>query len=429
LIKENLFLQKYLDQAFSMIENLQGEPPTKKQKKAIIDKIDKQSKINDNEEYYDVDITSVPGKPSDYVKSSSLLKFTNWLVSDKPPVLSTYGTLFKRHEDAPNYSGGMLENLMKTRKFYKNKMFKYEKGTPEYIYNDIMQKLYKEQANSFYGALGAPTFHFYHLHLGPSVTYTGSNLTRTASSVIEGFIGSNFLFYSFSEIATFVSNCITYKTDEFDLSDVISSDEMPSHDDCLKRITDNLGFRMSLKQEDELKELIEGLEDEEVVSVFYRNNLWEFLKLEEIKELVGECFDESFLNYEEPPEDIKENIELFNDLLFAFVYYKPLLHDRLRRTLEDERNTILAADTDSTFVLVDTFFNYAKDLFPDKDFSTPESSIYTCNIITYVISSVIDDSMKLLTKHLNIPKDQRFWINMKNELTKQAPYRNIGKSL
>jgi len=119
------------------------------------------------------------------------------LVENKKLIHTINGCFFLPHEQEISYYSQILEDLLKSRKIYKNKMFEamtVGDKDKESLY-DIKQKVYKVLANSIYGILGNNYFRFFNIDCAKSITYSGKEVTKTsilyADKKVESFYKEN----------------------------------------------------------------------------------------------------------------------------------------------------------------------------------------------------------------------------------------------
>ncbi|GIU69116.1 MAG: hypothetical protein KatS3mg002_0352 [Candidatus Woesearchaeota archaeon] len=104
------------------------------------------------------------------------------LINEKKLIFTINGCFFLPHEKEVSYYSQILEDLLSSRKIYKNKMFEaMTQGDKdkENLY-DIKQKVYKVLANSIYGILGNNYFRFFNIDCAKSITFSGKEVTKTS---------------------------------------------------------------------------------------------------------------------------------------------------------------------------------------------------------------------------------------------------------
>lgn len=68
-------------------------------------------------------------------------------IAKREPIMTSYGTLFKKHEQVPNPMGKVIDNFLSLRKQHKKEMFKYPKGSEMFEHYNLMQALDKIDVN------------------------------------------------------------------------------------------------------------------------------------------------------------------------------------------------------------------------------------------------------------------------------------------
>ena len=104
-------------------------------------------------------------------------------IKDQDLMYSINGCFFKKTETS--FYSDVLEGLVKSRKTYKDKMFKAkdEGDTDKKELYNIRQMVYKVLSNALYGILGNKVFRFFNVDCARTITLTGQELIKT--SILE----------------------------------------------------------------------------------------------------------------------------------------------------------------------------------------------------------------------------------------------------
>ena len=68
-------------------------------------------------------------------------------IAVREPIITSYGTMFKRHGDVPNPMGRVIQSFLDLRKAHKKEMFKYPKGSEMFERFNLLQALDKIDVN------------------------------------------------------------------------------------------------------------------------------------------------------------------------------------------------------------------------------------------------------------------------------------------
>lgn len=68
-------------------------------------------------------------------------------IASREPIITSYGTIFKRHETVPNPMGQVIQSFMDLRGIHKDEMFKYPKASELFERFNLMQILDKIDCN------------------------------------------------------------------------------------------------------------------------------------------------------------------------------------------------------------------------------------------------------------------------------------------
>ena len=78
-----------------------------------------------------------------YTKKSAnmtLLAISDYIMK-REPIVTAYGTMFRKHSDVPNPLGIVVQSFMDNRSKHKKLMFKYPRGSEEFEKYNLLQSL------------------------------------------------------------------------------------------------------------------------------------------------------------------------------------------------------------------------------------------------------------------------------------------------
>jgi len=341
----------------------------------------------------------------------SLLEFTNFM-EDKEPILSGYGAIYKKHTEATNKLADMFNYLLSSRKKVKKEMFTHVNDEDKSTYDNLnlAQSTYKLLANAGYGATIEKNSIFYNENFGPSITYTGVVIITTAVNAFETFMSNNLIFDRVNDIILYINRI---KDQHYNYPDIIN--KTISKKELLTYLFDKLDAKTQ-ENMNILASIVKDLTQEEINRIYYKNNIYKFFENDIPLKLIETIMDrKDFLDPTAPPEDIKETLEQLWAYLEDWILYNYLWFYRFRNADERTRKTVLVVDTDSNFLMLDPFYKFFHNKFPEKIDETDKSKVCTINIATFFLSQLIAKVYWKLTTEMNIPADKRSIINMKNE--------------
>jgi hypothetical protein len=403
----SLFIKNYKKEMVKILKR-QFESLDQQQIDSILDKIIKERIKTSNEE---VLFTNKYTKTEEF---QPILKIADASLSKSKPIMAGNGVFFKQHENAPNPTANMLEYILATRKKAKKDMFKHINDQDKTLYKiyDVIQKVMKVLANSYYGASGESNSIFYDRDMGAAVTYTGVQIITTAVLAFEAFLSSNVAFNNIDDILIFIERVLS-EDYQYEVADVIDNEKFCD----LNKLYDYLVEKTKKLSPDDLlilEDTVCKLSKEECTRLYYKNNLNEFIKNKNILEELHIYSKHNFSNVKNPPEEIKESLESLWDILKEFVVYNHLYEDRLERCMSDKRKSVLIVDTDSNFINLNPFCNFMKSKFK-LDYSDFDKKLSVIDIMIYFLDHFIKLTLEKFTENINVPEDKRPLINMKNE--------------
>ena len=390
-------------------------------------------------------------------------------INDRKPIITHYGVMFSRHGTVPNPTIAMVKKFLDNRSIHKKQMFKAlnEKKLEDYERFNLMQLLDKIDANAFYGALGKFSCIYYNLYVATSITTEGRNLISSATLLFESFLNNNVPFSSLNEVITYINHVITEERYFMDY-EILDRDVMV--EETFSHIVRSIGFGY-IPDEKDLQivwDILNGLSPTDLNRLYYKNNLFEFVGrnsrvLQSILYILQKL-KAPFVNPNSVPEEIKEDLKVFSNLLREYVYYDHQLIDRTEKMESLIRSVALINDTDSCILSLDGWYRfilekvltsgleypimemelnmdtdevtrvYTKDydfvhdevieidraVTPNKIVPQDNLKYSIINIICYVITDITNDFMRKYSMNSNSynPENHNCFMMMKNEFLK-----------
>ena len=96
-------------------------------------------------------------------------------------------------------------------------------------------------------------------------------------------------------------------------------------------------------------EILSKLDQDQLDRLFYKNNLFNFIDNEPIKQailFILQSLEAPFMDPNEPPEEIDQSLREFCDVLKEYVYYDKQIIDRLEKMDSLIRTVSIIQDTD-----------------------------------------------------------------------------------
>ena len=388
-------------------------------------------------------------------RGTTLLSVFDWIL-DRKPIIAGNGTFYKNQHEAINPIARMLEGFLTKRKETKKKLFAVEDtSSQEYKDLDMKQLIHKVNANAYYGASGAPSSAFYSEFSGAATTLTAQSVISTAKNLFEGLIADNYPFLNLTECLEWCEKVISDARDET-LDDFIKK---PTVSDIVYRLKDKL-LDEDECDEDILYRYIENIDEEFYPYLYYKNNLQEFIKDHiDIQDIIIDIFetienlnyvnedDDNWLSYvddkyyydfvgktakdynkfvnkqyfldpNDPPECIKNDLFVLNSYIMKYVYCRYLSFDRIYRLKNFPRSVVTVIDTDSNILSLDPLVYFIMDdVIKGRQFgrSIRNNNFICINMICYLLTSAVTDILLTYGEYSNVPEEFRPIFSMKNE--------------
>lgn len=398
---------------------------------------------------------------------TTIIDLVNY-IAEREPIITSSGVMFNRHGSIPNPIYTMIDDFIRRRKEMKKEMFKYPKGSEEFEKYNLLQLLYKIDANGYYGATGQYSCIFYNLYTATATTLQGRSCNATAALFFESFLNNNVPMGSLNELVEFIHNVLSEKR-IYKTNDLI--DRHATMEETFFQLMSTTGFNWvpSIHEMEIVWEMLSRLNQDDLDRLFYKNNLFNFIDNKAVKQallFMLQTLEKPFINPNDPPEEIKPYLDEFYMVLYEFVYYDKQIIDRLPKMDSLIRSVSIIQDTDSAIISLDGWYRYvlnmtlgvpmkikdletdtaefldsgkietkeSRTLVEDYDFINdeiieaermndpmviiPQDGLrYSIiNIISYCITKLVNDYMEKYCRNANSNDSQKpCLINMKNE--------------
>ena len=305
-----------------------------------------------------------------------LRDLTNYILA-KEPICTVWGVMFKKHGVVPNPTMDMITQFMDQRGIHKDQMLQCPKGSDEYAKYNLLQLLDKLDANATYGALSNKSCLLYNLYVAASITAQGREFISTATMFFEMFLANGVKFGSLEEILTFIDNVVEEKNErQFKDSEML--DRNITVEECFAKLVYAIGdFRFGkikwVPNVDDLDIIwltLSRLTQEDINRIYYKNNLFAFMENGAAKRAVLYILrklKKPYFNPNEVPDEIKVELETFQDILGEYVYYHHQILDKIDRCDNMPKNVAVISDTDSAIVCLDGWYRFVLDMVKDED--------------------------------------------------------------
>ena len=203
---------------------------------------------------------------------------------------------------------------------------------------------------------------FYNLYAAATTTTQGRSCNSAAALFFESFLNNNVPLASMNELIEFIHN-VLHEDHHYNSIDIITNHA--SIDETFFHLMSTTGFGW-IPSEDEMQiiwEILEKLNQDQLDRLFYKNNLFNFIDNTPIKQAILYILQQlkaPFMDPNEPPEEIKEALKEFCDVLKEYVYYDKQIIDRLEKMDALTRSVSILQDTDSAIISLDGWYRYVR---------------------------------------------------------------------
>lgn len=345
--------------------------------------------------------------------NTTMLDILEYIHKTKP-IIAGFGVLFKNQNEALNPSAIMLKKFYDNRKAIKKLLHVYDPRSYEYGEADRGQMNEKINMNSYYGSAGNETSVFYNLYCAAATTLCGQSIISTTETGIEGFLSNNVKFYSTDDCLLFISRVIKEDIDTSILPE-ISIDELRHKLISTFRNPDDANLKI-------IDNVISNLSSKEIKIVYYKNNIYKFIKVPKIYKLLSDIMNNtpSFMNPNDVPKELLPKLEKLWEYLKIYVVYDYPIYNRINRLKYESRRTVLTIDTDSVMPTISKWISMMlEDFFKDNSKCTDymQRKFICVNTMAFILTNLINKVLlSKYSKIANIPDDYASLLNFKNEM-------------
>lgn len=136
-----------------------------------------------------------------------------------------------------------------------------------------------------------------------------------------------------------------------------------SLEECFFKLLYNCGFDW-IPSYDEMEivwKALAQLDQIDLNRLYYKNNLYEFVDNPVISQMVLTILsklEEPFLDPNNPPDVIKEELDAFRNVLHEYVFYKHQICSKIEKMDALIRDVSIIQDTDSAIISFDAFYRF-----------------------------------------------------------------------
>lgn len=202
------------------------------------------------------------------------------------------------------------------------------------------------------------------LNVAPTITSMGRSLISSAIMCFEMFLGNNVKFSSLNDVLVFIDNVRRERPKwQYDDYKILDQEGFVDVNEVFTKIMLNCGYKYIPTESDMdiVYDILKNCNQVELNRLFYKNNLYSFMDNSICRNLMISIFTNMDIPYVEPmkpPTKIVPQLTQLKDLLMEYVFYNYMIFDRMDRNKNMIKTISLVSDTDSSFVSLDSWYNY-----------------------------------------------------------------------
>ena len=220
---------------------------------------------------------------------------------------------------------------------------------------------------------------YYNIYIAEAITRQGRSYISCSIMLFESFLANNVKFNNLNEVITFINN-VEHEKPKRKLIDDYILDRNITLEECFYKLMNTADMMIWVPTEEEMArvwEYLQGLSQEDINRLYYKNNLYSFAELPIVMDLIikilkslggeqkfndnGKIINNIFMDPNEPPEVIKEDLDTLVQLMKEYVYYPHFYIDKLDRIEYMQRDIVVISDTDSTIISFDAWYRFILD--------------------------------------------------------------------
>ena len=405
--KDNYFIKDWMNTVKTSVKLMYPDIPDLELEDFLYEVLDNNIKVP---------IATLDNNYNHTTKNVDVLSLMQW-VKDNNFIIAGNGTIFKNQDQEYNPAIHFLMDVKDSRDRIKGAMKKKTPGTYEYLLDDMGQLNEKLLMNSEYGAAGSNITYFYNLYCAVSTTASGQSLISTAMCCFENFFSDNVKFIDFDDCSKYITN-IKEEPLNMDLVHLVDDKKVPEVFDRLR----NKFIDYKEEYTFLLFTMLKNLDQDTLNKLYYKNNLYGFVRLPKVKKLIFKIIDETdlFLDPNKPPKEQKDDLELLWSWVEEWVMYNHFAFNRIGRLTCDPRDTVVTIDTDSNMLCLAPWYDFVLD-----EVICGDSKILQCdekmlvykivNTATYIASQVISKNLKKFAINSGVLEKYHSRLHMKSE--------------
>ena len=376
------------------------------------------------------------------VYNTTLGECVDWIQSFKPLIAESGVFFYPKHMKRNLNTEIIKECMLDARTIHKKEKFAALDAGDVFLANvkDIQQANDKKAANSGYGAEGQRSSFLFNMHSAMSVTSCGRGQLSTAAQGVENLLADFVKFFNMDEFYTWINHIVAERSNwKYVTSDVV--DYKPSEKEWVARFKKKFLHETFANVED-IHRVYQALSPELQIRTYYKANLLEFFDLNfRPKQLLTKIMQTKckfkkknkdgsekppfFIDPNEPPDSIKDDLDLLASIVMEFINYQYGVFRYEDRMRYQKRYGIPVSDTDSLMLGYQNQCEFLENHVIPKTLARKDGNgdfenrqmkhLKLINILSYITSEGIKETLWHYLGKVNVAEEDRGYIKMKNE--------------